>query len=90
MTIIMSSVSADATSMASAQGAMARCLGMLSGMLITVVLVTVHIGNDPVNQHPIRFIGTMVTAFSMLSFLTAVALGVCFLTRTRRQGNAAR
>jgi hypothetical protein len=88
MTIIMSSVSADATSMASALGAMARYLGMLAGMLITVVVIAVHIGNDPVDQHPIRFIETMVTAFSMLSFLTAVALGVCFLTRTRRQVNA--
>jgi MFS family permease len=87
VTLIMSSVSADATSMASALGAMARYLGMLAGMLITVVLIAVHIGNDPVDQHPIRFIETMVTAFSMLSFLTAVALGVCFLTRTRRQVN---
>jgi MFS family permease len=89
MTVIMSSVSADATSMASALGAKARYLGMLAGMLVTVVLIAVHIGNDPVEQHPIRLIGTMVTAFSMLAALTAVALVVCLLTRTRRQINAA-
>lgn len=89
MTVIMSSVSADATSMASALGAKARYLGMLAGMLVTVVLIAVHIGNDPVDQHPIRFIGTMVTAFSMLTVLSAVALVVCLLTRTPRQVNAA-
>jgi MFS family permease len=89
MTVIMSSVSADATGIASALGAKARYVGMLAGMLVTVVLIAVHIGNDPVDEHPSRFIGTMVTAFSMLAVLTAVALVVCFLTRTRRQINAA-
>jgi hypothetical protein len=89
MTVIMRSVSADATSMASALGAKARYLGMLAGMLVTEVLIAVHIGSDPVELHPIRFIGIMVTAFSMLTVLTAVALGVCFLTRTRRRVNAA-
>jgi MFS family permease len=89
ITVIMSSVSADATSMASALGAMARHLGMLAGMLVTVVLIALHIGNDPIAQHPISFITTMVTAFCLLTVLTAVALGVCFLTRTGGQVNAA-
>ena len=62
---------------------------MLAGMLVIVVLIAVHIGDDPVEQHPIRLIGTMVTAFSMLAALTAVALVVCLLTRTRWQINAA-
>jgi MFS family permease len=88
MTVIMSSVSTDATSMASALGAKARYLGMLCGMLVTAVLISINIGNDPVDQHPIRFIGIMVTAFSMLAILTAVALVVCCLTSTRWQDNS--
>ena len=81
----MNSVSATATGMASALGAKARSLGMVSGMLLTTTLISLAIGNDPVDQHPIRFIETMVTAFSILAVLSAVALVVCFLTTTRRQ-----
>jgi MFS family permease len=84
-TIIMNSVSANATGTASALGAKARSLGMVSGMLVTTILISLAIGNDPIDQHPIRFIETMVTVFSILAVLTAVALVLCFLTTTRRQ-----
>jgi MFS family permease len=84
-TIIMNSASASARGMASALGAEARSLGMVFGMIVTSILISLAIGDDPVGQHPIRFIGTMVTAFSVLAVLTAVALVVCFLTRTQRQ-----
>lgn len=88
-TIIMNNVSANVRGMASALGAKVRSLGMVSGMLVTTTLISLAIGNDPVDQHPIRFIGTMVMAFSVLAVLTAVALVVCFLARTRRQVNSA-
>ena len=81
-TMIMNSVSANARGMASALGAKARSLGMVSGMLITTILISLA-------QHPIRFIETMVGAFSILAVLTAVALVARFLRSTRRQIDAA-
>ncbi len=84
MTIIMNSVSANTMTMASALGAKARTVGMMSGMLVTAFLISLTIGNDSVDQHPIVFIGTMVTAFSILAAITAMALVVCFLTGRRR------
>ncbi|MCP5046778.1 MAG: MFS transporter [bacterium] len=84
MTIIMNSVSSNTVSMASALGAKARSLGMMSGMLITTLLISLSIGNHPVAQYPTRFIETMVTVFSIIAVLTAVALGASILTRTRQ------
>ena len=84
MTIIMNSVPPNTMSMASALGAKARSLGMVAGMLVTAILISLTIGNDPVAQHPIRFIGIMGAAYLTLAVLTAAALVVCFLPRTRR------
>lgn len=74
MTIIMNSVSPDQTSTASSLGAKARSLGMICGMLITGVLISTSIGDDPVEQHPLAFIDTMNTAYTILVALTAVGL----------------
>ncbi len=84
MTTIMNSVSADTVSMASALGAKSRSLGMVSGMLIAAVLISLSIGNDPIAEHPARFIGIMVTAFTVLATLSAMALAVSLLARGRR------
>lgn len=84
LTIIMNSVPADTVSMASALGAKARSLGMVSGMLVTATLISLDFGNAPVERHPLRFVGTMQTSFSILAALTTVALVVSVLTRTRR------
>jgi MFS family permease len=85
-TIIVNSVPEDSVSMASALGATARSIGMLSGMLVTAMLISHSIGNDPIDQHPLTFVGTMRTAFWVLAGLSVVALGVSLTTRTRARG----
>jgi MFS family permease len=84
MTIIMSSVPPSATSTASALGAKARSLGMVTGMLITGILISLSIGNDPVEQHPLEFIDTMRTTYSILVGLTILALVVSAARLLRR------
>jgi MFS family permease len=85
MTIIMNSVPASASSIASALGASARSLGMLSGMLIAALLISLKLGHEPVAQHPIEFVDIMVTTFAVLSALTAVVLVICVATARRRE-----
>ncbi len=84
MTTIMNSVPASATSTASALAAKSRSLGMVCGMLVTAVLISINLGNDPVEHHPIRFIGIMVTAFVALAATSAAALAVSALAGARR------
>jgi MFS family permease len=81
LTIVMNSVPARALGMASALAAKARSLGMVSGMLVTALLISLEIGHDPVRQHGARFVGIMGTAFSVLAALSAVALVLCLVTR---------
>jgi MFS family permease len=85
MTVIMNSVPPDGRSIASALGAMARSLGMLSGMLVTALLISLSLGNQPVDQHPVEFIGIMSQAFWFLTVATAAILIVCI-----REGRARR
>jgi MFS family permease len=89
MTVIMNSVSAGAVSMASALGAKARSLGMVSGMLIVGILVSVHIGHEPVQAHPKQFVQIMTTGYAILAGLTVVALWVCIRMRSQRATAAA-
>jgi MFS family permease len=84
MTTIMNSVPADATSMASALAAKSRTLGMVTGMLITAVLISLGVGNDPIDQHPIRFIAIMGNVFIILTAVSALALVVSVAGRARR------
>jgi MFS family permease len=84
MTIIMNSVPANATSMASALTAKARSLGMVSGMLVTAALISLNIGNEPLNRHAMEFLATMETAFTALAALTVVALGLSLMGMIRR------
>jgi MFS family permease len=84
MTMIMNSVSAEATSMASALAAKSRSLGMVTGMLITTVLISLGVGNDPIDRHPNRFIAIMGNAFIILAVVSASALVVSVKARARR------
>ena len=84
MAIIMNSVPASESSTASALGAKARSLGMVSGMLITAILISHNIGNNPVQHHPLAFIDTMHTVYSILVGLTVVALLVSAVRARRR------
>jgi MFS family permease len=83
MTIIMNSVSSSAASMASALTAMARSLGMVSGMLITAALISLKIGDEPLERHAAEFLATMQIAFAALSVLTVIALALSLRSRRR-------
>lgn len=80
-TIIMGSVPQALYGMASALSAKARSLGMMSGMLITSLLMSLHIGNEPVEQHAVEFIGIMHEAFVALTLATFLAIFVSYKGR---------
>jgi MFS family permease len=88
MTIIMNSAAKSEVSMASALGAKARSLGMISGMLVTSLLIAVHIGNDAVEEHPLEFVAVVVAGFSIMAVSNALALLVSVLTGLRSHGGA--
>lgn len=83
MTLIMNSVRQDKTSMASALAAKARSLGIMSGMLITSVLVSVFVGADKVADHPEAIVKIVTTAFGILAVTTALALVLCIFGRQK-------
>ncbi len=83
MTLIMGSVPKDQVSMASALGAKARSLGMVAGMLVTSILISIQLGNDPIERHPEAFAGIMVTSFGILACHIAVAFLLCIWKRNR-------
>jgi len=76
MTVIMNSVPADKTSMASALAAKARSLGAMGGMLIVSILISIEIGADKVEDHPEAMIDIVTTAFGVLVVTTGMALVV--------------
>lgn len=84
MTLIMGSVPRERTSMASALGAKSRSLGMVAGMLVTAVLLSLSFGDAPVGQHPMRLLTTVTTAFTILAVFTSGALVLSVVTRLRR------
>jgi MFS family permease len=90
MTIAMNSVPADRTSLASALSATARSLGMVLGMLVAAALISLNIGNEPVDRDPARFVATMTTAFVILAALTLAALAVSSREAMKRRPTSPR
>ena len=74
MAMIMNAVPPERTGIASALGATARALGMVSGMLIVAALVSLNLGHEPVGADPARFVETMQLSFWILVGTTAAAL----------------
>jgi MFS family permease len=83
MTIIMNSVPANRRSIASALSAQARTLGMMAGMLITAAVISLYIGDEPLERNPLLFVRTMASSFIILALLSLVALGLSL----RRSGS---
>lgn len=81
MAIIMGSVPANLYGIVSALGAKARSLGMMAGMLVTTLLISLHIGDDPVSVHAQEFIAIMHKAFLVLLSGTVLALLVSYKGR---------
>ncbi|KIG17703.1 Efflux pump antibiotic resistance protein [Enhygromyxa salina] len=88
MTIIMNSATAQTVGMASALSAKSRALGMILGMLVTVVLISWKLGDAPVEQHPAEFIEVVVVGFEVLALVGAVALLISVSTGRARSGEA--
>lgn len=88
MTVIMNSVALEASSMASALSAKARSLGMVFGMLFTTILLSLHLGDAPVAEHPLAFLPLMHLAFVCLALLTSFALACSLLDGVMRRGRA--
>lgn len=87
MTTIMNAVPANCRSIASALAAQARSLGMLAGMLVTAAVVSLYIGDEPLDRDPLLFVRTMTTAFVVLAALSFTALALSInsgLPSTRR------
>ncbi len=85
MTIIMRSVPATALSMASALSAKARSLGIVFGMLAAGTAISLRLGDDPVQNHPLAFVAIMSSVFLVLTALSALALLVSVLPGTRKR-----
>jgi MFS family permease len=79
MTTIMNSVPPERTSMVSALGAKARSLGMIAGMLVAAILISLELGEAPVAADPARFVDVMHRVFSVLVLTASLALVVCVL-----------
>ena len=71
--------------MASALGAMSRSVGMIAGMLITAVLISLAYGHEPVAAHPLRFVGLLHTSYVIVAGLCVLALLVALWSGRRAE-----
>jgi MFS family permease len=76
MKAIMGAVSPAATGQASALAATSRSIGMVSGMIVTGLLLSAAIGHAPLVEHPVEFAATMHRAYTVFFGVVAVALGL--------------
>lgn len=83
MKIVMNSVPANRASLASALTALGRSIGMLAGMFIAAAVISVQLGNEPVDADPLRFVAVMDPAFVILAALTLAGLAVSMLPGRR-------
>ena len=74
MTLIMGSVSAADTGTASALGAKARSLGMVGGMLLTTLLISISVGEQPLQKNVPQFLNVSRQVFALLAVITTCAL----------------
>src|SRR5258708_20367247 len=87
MSMIMGRVPKEATSIAAALGATSRALGMLSGMLVTALLISLSLGNEPVDRHPAEFISIMTKTFWVLALATTGILALAIVAALRTTGS---
>lgn len=80
MTMVMNSASPETLGQVSALSAKARALGMIAGVLIGAVLISLELGHESVQDHPIEFIAITVAAFWILAALAGLALVISLLT----------
>lgn len=84
MTIIMNSVPPHFSSIASALAAKSRSVGMMSGMLMSSLLISLKLSDGDIHAHPAEFSQALVIQFFSLSVISLFALIICVKTRTRQ------
>jgi len=85
ITIIMNSVQAHLSSMASALAAKARSVGMMLGMLLSSLLISLKLSDGNFQTHQEEFSQTLTIQFLSLSIVNLLALMICIKTRTQKQ-----
>lgn len=90
MTTIMGSVPPQSVSLASALGAKARSIGMVSGMLVTGLMFSLHYGHEPVATHPERLVDTLLPIYWVLTGTSALAVVFSLWTLRKQAARAAR
>jgi MFS family permease len=83
MTMVMNSASPETLGQVSALSAKARAIGMIAGVLIGAVLISLELGDARVEDHPAEFISITVAAFAVLAALAAIALVISVSTGLR-------
>ena len=74
MARIMASLPERQSTMASALAAMARSIGMVSGMLLTNGAIALACGDGDAAAHPMEFVAAMRRVYTVLSATAVVAL----------------
>ncbi len=84
MTIIMSAVSAENSSMASALSAKMRSLGMVLSMVVITLLMSNTIGAHAIDADPTAYVAMMHQSLILFSSLALMALIVLFWKLCRK------
>jgi MFS family permease len=90
MTMVMNSATPETLGQVSALSAKARALGMIAGVLIGAVLISLEIGHERVEAHPVEFISITIAAFRMLALIAGIALILSLTTGRMNRGGGTR
>ena len=88
MAIIMNSVTRDKLSMASALAANTRALGMVLGMIVVTVILSLRIGSDAIVTRQSEFVTVMVLSYVVFAGLAAIGVWLAFRRRIPSQTRA--
>lgn len=88
MKMIMGGVEPASTGMASALSATSRSIGMVGGMLVTGLLISLSMGHEPFAAHPDRFLVTMLRTYGTFTVIAGLALVIAVLPARRGSGSA--
>ena len=78
MAIIMNSVTRDKLSVASALAAEMRALGMVLGMIVVTVILSLRIGSDAIVTRQSEFVTVMVLSYVVFAGMSAIGVWLAF------------
>lgn len=83
MTLIMGSVPPSEVGIASALGAKARSLGMLSGMVKTAGMIAFELGDGPIGEQPLPLMAAVIRVYAILAVAVSLSLLLSILSSRR-------